>query len=93
MRMTDLKPGWAVVGNDGHRLGTVRDVSQNYVRVSGAGLPDHLHIPASAIANVDNGVIYLNLTKHEATEMGWEQPPRGDDTLETNPESDLHRHI
>ena len=26
MRMTDLQTGWAVVGNDGRRLGTVHEV-------------------------------------------------------------------
>ena len=31
MRMADLKPGWAVVGNDGKRVGSVRYVGQNYV--------------------------------------------------------------
>ena len=31
MRMADLKPGWAVVGNDGKRVGGVRHVGQNYV--------------------------------------------------------------
>jgi len=25
--------------------------------------------------------------------MGWEQPPRETDPLETTPESDLHRHV
>ncbi len=89
MRMTDLKPGWAVVGNDGDRLGTVKDVGQNYVLIS----PDELYVPASAIANVDSEVIQLNVTKRDAGQMGWQQPPRGDDPLETSPEPDLHRHV
>jgi hypothetical protein len=38
-------------------------------------------------------VVYLNLAKGEAEEMGWEQPPRETDPLETTPESDLHRHV
>ena len=93
MRMPDLKPGWAVVGNDGHHLGTIRDVGQNYVLASRAGLAGDLYLPASAIANVGTGVVYLNLAKREAEEMGWEQPPRDEDALETAPESDLHRHV
>jgi hypothetical protein len=93
MRMTDLKPGWAVVANDGHRLGQVRDVSQNYVLASRAGLSGDLYVPASAIANVDNAVVYLNVTKSQAAEMGWEHPPRDDDALETAAEGDLHRHV
>ena len=39
MRMTDLKAGWAIVGNDGRRLGTVLSVGQNYILASRAGRP------------------------------------------------------
>ena len=63
MRMTDLKPGWTVVANDGHRLGAIRDVGQHYVLVSRAGRLSDLFVPSSAIANVDDGVVYLNLAK------------------------------
>ena len=93
MRMTDLRPGWTVVANDGEELGTVREVTQNFVRASRRGFAGDLFIPASAIANVVAGAIYLNVTKREAAEMGWEQPPRSGDTLETTPEADLHRHV
>ncbi len=31
MRMADLKPGWVVVGNDGTRVGSIREVGQNYI--------------------------------------------------------------
>ncbi len=91
--MTDLKAGWTVVANDGHRLGTIRDVGQNYVLASRVGRSSDLYVPASAIANVDDSVVYLNLAIGEAEEMGWEQPPRDQDPLETTPESDLHRHV
>jgi len=93
MRMTDLKPGWAVVANDGHRLGTVREVGQNYVRTSVSGSGGDLYVPASAIANVSDQAIQLNLALRDARSMGWEQEPRNDDTLETSPESDLERHV
>ena len=93
MRMTDLEPGWPVVGNDGQRLGTIKHVGQNYVLTSGAGHLGDLHVPASAIGNVENAVVYLNLAKGEAEQMGWEQPPREEDQLEPAPEGDLHRHV
>ncbi len=93
MRMTDLKPGWAVVGNDGRRLGTVKHVGQNYVLTSRSGRPGDLYVPASAIANVRDETLHLNLPRNDAEEMGWEQPPRDADGLETAPEDDLHRHI
>ncbi len=92
MRMTDLRSGWAVVGNDGGRIGTVEEVGQNYVLTSRRRLAG-LYIPASAIANVEDGVVYLNVTQRDAGSMGWEQPPRGDDTLQTSEEPDLQRHV
>ncbi len=93
MRMTDLKAGWAIIGNDGHRFGTVQSVGQNYILASTTGLTGHRYVPASHIANVEHEVVHLNVAKHEADEMGWEQPPRGQDAPETSPETDLHRHV
>ena len=89
MRMTDLRPGWAVLGNDGGRLGAVKEVGQNYVLVS----PGDLYVPASAIANVQEAVVHLNVARREAARMGWEQPPRTDDTLRTAQEPDERRHV
>jgi hypothetical protein len=93
MRMRELMPGWAVVGNDGRRLGTVKDVGQNYVLTSRGGGARDLYVPASAIANVRDQTVHLNLAKREADEMGWEQGPRDVDVLETGPAGDLHRHV
>jgi hypothetical protein len=91
--MTDLRPGWAVVGNDGRHFGTVKDVGQNYVLTARRGPSSDLYVPASAIANVENEVVHLSLPHRAAEQMGWEQPPRGDDALETTRETDLHRHV
>jgi hypothetical protein len=91
--MADLKSGWAIVSNDGRRFGTVERVGQNYILASRAGLRGHLYVPASHVANVEHGVVYLNLAKGEADEMGWEEPPRDQDAPETTPETDLHRHV
>jgi hypothetical protein len=94
MRMTDLKAGWAVVGNDGHRLGTVQDVGQNYILASRGVFSGPLYVPASAIANVEHSVVHLNLAKNEAENMGWEQPPREEDAPEVREDTDrLHRHV
>jgi hypothetical protein len=93
MRMADLRSGWAVVGNDGGRVGTIRDVGQNYILTSTTGLASALYIPASAVANVDDEVVHLSVSHRDVAEMGWEQPPRDDDALATSPETDLHRHV
>jgi len=92
MRMTDLRAGWAVLGNDGRRVGAVQSVGQNYILTSRHGLSADLYLPASSIANVENETIHLNITQRDAEQMGWEQVPR-DDELEADPESDLHRHV
>jgi hypothetical protein len=93
MRMTDLKAGWAVLGNDGRRVGTVKDVGQNYIVTSRPGFAADLFVPASAVANVENEAVYLNVTQGDADQMGWEQEPRVDDAIEVTPEGDLHRHV
>ena len=93
MRMTDLKSGWAIVANDGHRFGTVESVGQNYILASKAGLPGRLYVPATHIANVEHEIVYLNLAKGEADQMGWEQPPRDQAASQATPEDDLHRHV
>ncbi len=90
MRLTDFQPGWAVVGNDGRRVGTVKGVMPHYVRTAWHGFGTDLYVPASFIANVEHETVHLNLTQHDALQMGWEQAPRDD---EAEPEDDLHRHI
>jgi len=92
MRMADLKPGWQVVGNDGHRVGEVREVGQNYVLTSVAGFGDDIYVPASAIANVEHEVLHLSVPQRDVSGLGWEQAPRDDDSPAAL-ESDLHRHI
>ncbi len=93
MRMADLQAGWSVVGNDGGLVGTVRDAGQNYLLTSTSGLGRALYIPASAIANVEDEVVYLSVAHRDVGKMGWEQPPRDDDSLSRSPETDLHRHV
>jgi hypothetical protein len=92
MRMTDFQAGWAIVGNDGRRIGTVKGVTQNYILASRPGFAVDLYVPASFIANVEHETIHLNITQGAVEEMGWEQAPR-DDQPEAGPEDDLHRHV
>ena len=91
--MTDLQPGWPVMANDGRQLGTIKEVGQNYLQTSPAANGPDLYVPASAISNVSDGVVQLNLALAEARNMGWEQAPRADDTLETSREADVDRHV
>lgn len=92
MRMADLKAGWAVVGNDGRQVGTIREVGQHYLLVATSRRSDDLYVPASAIGNIEHEVVHLNVAAGNASSMGWDQPPREDDEPEGR-EPDLHRHI
>jgi hypothetical protein len=92
MRMTDLRPGWAVVGNDGRRVGTVKDVGQNYIVTARPGFSADIFVPASSVANVLDETVHLNIRQSDVEIMGWEQEPRTDDAPD-EPSSDLHRHI
>jgi hypothetical protein len=93
MRIADLQPGWEVVANDGHRIGRIRDVGQQYVEVSAGIFSGPLFVPASAIANVETETVHLNVARSEVDAMGWQQPPRSSDELQTDRERELDREI
>lgn len=93
MRIADLKPGWNVLTNDGHHLGSVREVGQHYLKVSGRAFSGAIYVPASAIANVEDESVYLNVASGEVDAMGWQQPPRTSDALRSAPEREGDREI
>ena len=93
MRIADLMPGWAVVTNDGHRLGNVTEVGQHFLEVSGGHYSASLFVPSSAIANVENETVHLNLAEPEVDAAGWQQPPRTSDDLRVTQEGDADRDI
>jgi hypothetical protein len=93
MRIADLKPGWNVVTNDGHQLGTIREVGQHFVEVSGGFFSTKLFVPSSAIANVEHETVHLNLASGEIDATGWQQRPRTSDELRNAAERDVDRDI
>jgi hypothetical protein len=93
MRIADLKPGWDVLTNDGHRLGRIKDVGQHFIEVSGGLFASALFVPSSAIGNVEHETVHLNLAEREVDATGWQQPPRSPDDLQTASERDAQREI
>jgi hypothetical protein len=93
MRIADLKPGWEVLTNDGHRIGRIREVGQHFLRVSAHLFSGDIFVPSSAISMVAHESVHLNVASGEVDAMGWEQPPRIPDALRTAPEREADREI
>jgi len=93
MRIADLRPGWEVLANDGHRVGQINHVGQQFVEVSTGLFSGTLYVPASAIANVEGETVHLNVASREIDATGWQQPPRTSDELRTTRERDVDREI
>jgi len=72
----NLTGGMDVKGSDGEKVGTVQDVQGSYVVVSkGFFFPTDYYIPFSAITSADEDTAYLNVTKDEALNQGWDAVP------------------
>jgi uncharacterized protein (TIGR02271 family) len=72
--------GMDVVGADGDKVGSVASVEGDYVVVSkGFFFPTDYYIPTSAISSVDDKA-YLNVTKDEALNQGWDTVPAATST-------------
>ncbi|MBA2470149.1 MAG: DUF2382 domain-containing protein [Chloroflexia bacterium] len=80
----NLTQGMDVVGSDGEKVGSVQDVQGEYVVVSkGFFFPTDYYIPFSALNNADGDNVYLNVTKDEALNQGWDQVPEATTTTTT----------
>lgn len=77
--MTNFVPqnGMDVIGADGEKVGEVDAVERDYFVVrKGFFFPQDHYIPVTAISSYDeDGKIYLNVTKDEALEQEWGNPP------------------
>jgi uncharacterized protein (TIGR02271 family) len=77
--MTGYVPtnGMDVIGADGEKIGEVDAVERDYFVVrKGFFFPQDHYIPMTAVSSYDeDGKLYLNVTKDEALEQEWSQPP------------------
>jgi uncharacterized protein (TIGR02271 family) len=69
--------GMDVVGADGEKVGEIDAVERDYFVVrKGFFFPQDHYIPLSAISSYDeDGRVYLNVTKDQALEQEWGNPP------------------
>ncbi len=71
---SQLQGGMQVVGSDMGNIGKVDDIRENDFLVD---IPMHrdLYVPFSAIQNMDNGRVVLNVQGDHIYDMGWPKPP------------------
>jgi uncharacterized protein (TIGR02271 family) len=68
--------GTEVVGADGEKVGEIDAVEREYFIVrKGFFFPQDHYIPVSAVSSFDDEKVYLNVTKDEALEQDWTNPP------------------
>lgn len=79
--LTNFVPqnGMDVIGADGEKVGEIDAVERDYFVVrKGFFFPQDHYIPMTAISSYDeDGKIFLNVTKDEALEQEWGNPPAG----------------
>ena len=73
-RFADIERGWLVQDSDETPLGTVVSSGETLLTVSRGLLSSKLYLPPSAIAQVHEGVVRLNVTAQWVEAHGWDRP-------------------
>ena len=82
---TQIQVGSDVYGSDGDKVGTVAEVQPTYLVVEkGFFFPTDYYIPMSAITQVQDGQVVLNVSKDTALHSGWETIPETTSTTMTD---------
>ena len=72
-RFADIERGWRVEDCDETSLGTVVSSGEILLTVSRGLLSSKLYLPPSAIAEVHEGVVRLNVTSVWVEAQGWDR--------------------
>lgn len=84
----DIEPGWEVVGNGEEWIGTVDLVEEECIIVRRGLFSPKLYVPLSAVGQVREGSVILNVPAKWIATLAWTQPPR---TQHAVPASDHNR--
>jgi len=72
----EIMIGAEVFGADGDKLGRVAEVYPGYITVEkGFFFPTDYYIPRSIVQSVQNGEVFLTVSKDAALHSGWDQIP------------------
>jgi len=72
-RFADIKRGWLVEDSDETSLGTVVSSDEILLTVSRGFLSSKLYLPPSAVAEVHEGIVRLNVTSEWVKAQGWDR--------------------
>jgi hypothetical protein len=72
-QFADIARGWLVEDSDEASLGTVVSSGETLLTVSRGFLSSRLYLPPSAIAEVHEGVVRLNVTSGWVEAQGWDR--------------------
>ena len=70
-RFADIERGWRVQDSDETSLGTVVSSGEILLTVSHGLLSSKLYLPPSAVAEVHEGIVRLNVTSEWVKAQGW----------------------
>jgi hypothetical protein len=74
----EIQPGWEVCDEAGERIGEVRSVGPDHVRVKTDGLfSKDYYVPASVIDEVEERRVEITVPKKDIGSQGWDRPPAG----------------
>ena len=72
-RFADIERGWLVEDSDETSLGTVVSSGEILLTVSSGFLSSTLYLPPSAVAEVHEGIVRLNVTSQWVEAQGWDR--------------------
>src|SRR5215203_6188128 len=75
---TQIQTGMTVRDSDGEKVGNVVGFDGQYVVVEkGFFFPSDHYVPTSAVASIVEDEVYLDVTKDQALDQGWDRQPEG----------------
>lgn len=77
-RLDMIQRGWDIYDANGDKVANVSEADPNgrYIfATKGFFFPKDYYIPASAVTGVEHDRVYLNVTKDQINDLGWDQMP------------------
>lgn len=74
---TQVHEGMEILDTDGQKIGMCGETLGNYFNVDAGFLgTTEYYVPFSAITNISDNSIFLNVRKDQIETMGWDRAPK-----------------